>query len=185
MTNMTRRVKTRAAHVAVVGDGADCAQVVDGSVAESGTGAFESEDVGMGTIRSIITAATAWPMPGSFSQSGRRGTLPTCWIISQDPSRRSSDLRARRCSGRNHLPEPPDRPRPPDPLSAHSTVNCATARFRWEAGPVRQGVSMSPAPKTKAIAIKPMRSKVNDTTPSARPSIGRRPLSESPSCALR
>lgn len=77
MTHMTQRVKTRAAHVAVVGDGADSGEVVDGSVAESGTCAFESEDVGMGTIRSVITSATAWSP----------NTPPTSFVVSVPMSR--------------------------------------------------------------------------------------------------
>lgn len=33
------------------------------------------------------------PMPGSLSQINRRGTRPSCWINSHDPSNRSSVLR--------------------------------------------------------------------------------------------
>ncbi len=33
------------------------------------------------------------PMPGSLSHSNRRGTRPSCWISSHDPSSRSSVLR--------------------------------------------------------------------------------------------
>jgi hypothetical protein len=40
-------------------------------------------------------SARRWPrpMPGSLSQINRRGTRPSCWISSHDPSSRSSVLR--------------------------------------------------------------------------------------------
>ena len=46
-------------------------------------------------MNAATPSARRWPrpMPGSLSQISRRGTRPSCWISSQEPSSRSSVFR--------------------------------------------------------------------------------------------